>query len=164
MEKMRQITIRPAVEDDLEAFLKLGEAIGNPPGVWKNNSKSDFHDLQERMKEGEKIFLLAIIGHKIIGFVVIHLFRRLDPTGYDPKSCTVGVVVHPGYRKQGIGARLVRQGLKEAKTRGIETAYISTGIENIAMQKLAEKLGFTQYAIIEKEGWRFPRYKRRIST
>jgi len=117
MEKMRQITIRPAVEDDLEAFLKLGEAIGNPPGVWKNNSKSDFHDLQERMKEGEKIFLLAIIGHKIIGFVVIHLFRRLDPTGYDPKSCTVGVVVHPGYRKQGIGSQINTTRLERSKNK-----------------------------------------------
>ena len=160
---MRGASVRPARETDLQAFLELGEAMGNTPGVWKRNPQSDFHDLLSKMKEGKKIFLLCSLGQgAIAGFAIMHLFRRLDPSGFDPKSCTVGVAVHPNYRRQGIGTKLIQYGLMEAKVRGIETAYTSTGIENIGMQKLAEKLGFTRYAVPEKDGTTFPRYKRQI--
>jgi len=46
MKEMRHAcTIRPARKRDLEDFLELEEAIGNPPSVWKSNHESDFSDL-----------------------------------------------------------------------------------------------------------------------
>jgi len=160
---MQPLSIKPAEEADIQAFLNLGKAIGKVPGVWGKNPQSDFYDLVKKMKEGKVIFLLAILGKEmIVGFVVAYLFKKLDPTEFDPKSCTIGVAVHPNFRKRGIGTTLIKYGLKEAKKRGIETVYISTGIENIAMQKLAEKLGFIKYAILERDGWNFSRYRRKI--
>ena len=159
---MRGASIRPAGESDLQAFLAFGEAMGNTPGVWKNDPQSDFHDLLSKMKEGKKIFLLCVKEDAVTGFAIMHMFRRLDPSRQDPKSCTVGVAVHPDFRRQGIGTRLAQQGLKRARARGIRMAYTFAKVENIGMQKLAEKLGFARYAISEKDGWRFSRYKRRI--
>jgi len=37
-----------------------------------------------------------------------------------------------------------------------------TFMDNIAMQKLAEKVGFIKYAVIERDGLQFPRYKRKV--
>jgi len=160
---MQPLSIRPAKDADLEEFLSLAKAIGKVPGVWGKGRRSDFYNYLKEMKEGKIIFLLAILEEvKIVGFSTVKLFKRLDPSEFDPKSCTIGVAVHPNYRRQGVGTQLIEYGLKEAKKRGIETVYTSTGIENIALQKIAEKLGFIRYAVLERDGWKFPRYKRKI--
>ena len=150
---MQPLSIRPAKDADLEDFLSLAEAIGKVSGVWGNDPRSDFYSYLKEMKEGKIIFLLAIFEEKIVGFSTVKLFKRLVPSEFDPKSCTIGVAVHPNYRRQGVGTQLIEHGLKEAKKRGIE---------NIAMQKIAEKLGFIKYAVLERDGWKFPRYKRKI--
>jgi len=160
---MQPLLIKLARLEDMTAFLELGRTIGEVPGVWGKNPQEDFIDHLQAMKKGKEIFLLVISKkYMIIGFVVVHLFKRLDPTGFDRQSCTVGVAVHPEYRRRGIGTQLIQRALKEAKEHGIEEVYTSTGIENIGMQRLAEKLGFIRYAIIEKNGWKFTRYKREI--
>ena len=159
----QSLSIRPAKEDDMQAFLTLGKAIGDVPGVWGKNAQSDFLTYSEDMRKGGMMLLLAFVEHKkLVGFSTVKFFRRLDPSGFDPKSCTIGVAVHPSYRRRGIGTELIKHSLEEAKRQGFETAYTSTGIENVAMQKLAEKCGFTKYAILEWNNRKFPRYKRRI--
>jgi len=141
----------------------FGKAIGDVPGVWGKDAQSDFLTYLEDMRKGRMMLLLALVEQKkIVGFSTVKFFRRLDPSGFDPKSCTVGIAVHPSYRRRGIGTELVKHTLEGAKRRGFETAYTSTGIENVAMQKLAEKCGFTEYGVLEKNGSKFPRYKRRI--
>jgi len=160
---MQPTLIRPARDTDLEGFLDLAKAIGNISGVWGKDPKNDFCDYLKEMNEGKTILLLAIAEHgKIVGFSTVHLFKRLDPSLFDPQSCKVGVAVHSDYRRRRIGTKLIEHGLLEAKKRGIRTVYTSTGIENFAMQKLAEKLGFVKYAILVKNGLKFPRYKRNI--
>jgi len=160
---MQPAPIRPARKADLEEFLSLAEAIGKVLGVWGKDPRSDFHNYLKEMKEDKITFLLAIFEQeKIVRFSTVKLFKRLDPSESDPKSCTIGVAVHPNHGRQGVGTQLIEYGLKEAKKRGIETIYTSTGNENIAMQKLAEKLGFIKYAVVERDGWKFPRYKRKI--
>lgn len=78
MKEMRHAcTIRPARKRDLEDFLELEEAIlvilqASGRAIMKAIS------VTSRMKEGEKIFLLGILGHRIVGFVIIHLSRKLD--------------------------------------------------------------------------------------
>jgi len=160
---VQSLLIRPAKKVDMEGFLNLARAIGEVPGVWGENPRSDFYGYLKEVKEDKVTFLLAVVEqNKIVGFSVVKFFKRLDPSGFDPKSCIVGVAVHPDYRRRGIGTKLIEYGLEEAKKRGIETAYTSTGIDNIAMQQLAQKLGFTKYAVLERDGWKFPRYKRKI--
>jgi len=160
---MQSLSIKAAVESDLQAFLDLGRATGEIPGLWGKNPEDNFYNMLRKMKDGKVILLVGSFGQDmIVGFVVVYMFKKLDPSGFDSKSCTVGVAVHPNFRKRGIGTKLIEHGLREAKEQGIETAYISTGIENVAMQKLAEKLGFVKYAVLERDGSKFPRYKREI--
>lgn len=160
---MGTLLIRPAEQMDLEGFLSLSRAIGKVPGVWGEDPRKDFYGYIKDMEENRLAFLLAVFEQKeIIGFSVVKFYKRLDPSEYDPTSCTIGVAVHPVYRRRGIGIELIECGLKEARKRAIETVYTSTFIDNVAMQKLAEKLGFFKYAVIERDGTKFPRYKRKV--
>ena len=160
---MESLLIRPAEQADLEGFLSLARAIGEGNGIWGEDPRMDFQGYIRDMKEDRLTLLLAFVGKKeIVGFSVIKFYKRLDPSEYDPTSCTIGVAVHPDYRRRGIGTELIESGLREARKRAIENAYTSTFIDNVAMQKLAEKLGFIKYAVIERDGLQFPRYKRKL--
>jgi mycothiol synthase len=50
--------------------------------------------------------------------------------------------VHPHYHKLGLGQAIVTAGLLALKARGARFAKLGTSSHNIAMQKLAESLGF----------------------
>jgi len=160
---MESLLIRPAELADLGGFLSLAKAIGEDHDVRGRDPKGDFYGYLKDMKDDRLAFLLAFIGQKeFVGYSVVKFHKRLDPSDYDPTSCTIGVAVHPDYRRRGIGTKLIECGLKEARKRAIETVYTSTFFDNIAMQKLAEKLGFIKYAVIERDGLQFPRYKRKV--
>lgn len=59
-------------------------------------------------------------------------------TGYtDP------IGIHPLYQRMGLGKAVITAGLKALRSKGAETATLGTSSENIAMQHLAESLGFT---------------------
>ena len=58
-------------------------------------------------------------------------------TGYtDP------IGTHPRYQRLGLGRAIVTAGLQELQRRGAKTARLGTSSENLAMQRLAERLGF----------------------
>jgi len=160
---MESLLIRTAELADLEGFLSLARAIGEDHDVRGRDPRSDFYGYLKDMKEERLTFLLAVDEQKgIVGFSTVKFHKRLDPSQYDPTSCTIGVAVHPDYRRRGIGTALIERGLEEARKRAIQTAYTSTFMDNIAMQKLAEKVGFIRYAVMERDGLQFPRYKRKI--
>jgi ribosomal protein S18 acetylase RimI-like enzyme len=161
-ELIGSLLIRPAELGDLEGFLSLTRAIGEAHDVQGRDPRSDFYGYLRDMKEDRLEFLLAVVEQVIVGFSVVKFHKRLDPSRYDPTSCTIGVAVHPDFRRRGIGTALIERGLEEARKRAIETVYTSTFMDNIAMQKLAEKVGFIRYAIIERDGLQFPRYKRKV--
>jgi RimJ/RimL family protein N-acetyltransferase len=54
----------------------------------------------------------------------------------------VGWTVHQDYSGKGIGTRLVKAVLREAKRRGFKKIEAEAAIENIASERLARKLGF----------------------
>ena len=61
-----------------------------------------------------------------------------DQTGYtDP------IGTHPRYQRLGLGKAIVSAGLRALKERGATVAKLGTSSENLSMQKLAERLGFT---------------------
>lgn len=51
---------------------------------------------------------------------------------------------HPLYQRRGLGKAMVTAGLQGLKERGVSIAQLSTGSNNIPMQRLAKSLGFTR--------------------
>jgi len=53
------------------------------------------------------------------------------------------VATHPNYQRMGLARSLLLTGMKLLKERGMESAYLGTSGNNIAMQKTAESVRFT---------------------
>jgi mycothiol synthase len=66
--------------------------------------------------------------------------------GFDDPDQTIGytdpIGTHPSYQRVGLGKALVSAGLIALKNAGASTVRLGTSSDNIAMQKLASKLGF----------------------
>ena len=66
--------------------------------------------------------------------------------GFDDPGRTVGytdpIGTHARYQRQGLGRAIVTAGLHALRDRGATTAELGTSSENVAMQRLAEALGF----------------------
>lgn len=115
---MQSLLIRLAEQADMIGFLRLARAIGEVGGVWGEDPRTDFQNYTKDMKEDKIAFLLALVGKgEIVGFSIVKFYKRLDPSGFDPNSCTIGIAVHPNYRRRGIGTKLVECGLEEARKR-----------------------------------------------
>jgi ribosomal protein S18 acetylase RimI-like enzyme len=52
------------------------------------------------------------------------------------------VATHPGFQRRGLARALLLAGLHKLKQRGIETAVLGTSSENVAMQRVAQAVGF----------------------
>lgn len=58
------------------------------------------------------------------------------------EAYTEPIGVHPDFRSLGLGKSILALALKSLRERGIKTARLGTSSENLAMQHLAEALGF----------------------
>lgn len=58
--------------------------------------------------------------------------------------------VREGYKGRGLGAAVVTAGLNALQARGAKVAQLGTSSQNLAMQRLAERLGF---ALISETFW-----------
>ncbi len=52
------------------------------------------------------------------------------------------VATHPDFQRQGLAKSLLLTGLHRLKQRGLETAVLGTSSENVAMQRVAQAVGF----------------------
>lgn len=84
--------------------------------------------LVEHVREGPNyipaLALVALADDKIVGYI---LFSKIGITNGDVRyeSLTLApMVVHPSYRKQGIGAKLITQGLQKATDMGYTSVLV----------------------------------------
>ncbi|XP_049959764.1 N-alpha-acetyltransferase 80 isoform X2 [Schistocerca serialis cubense] len=74
---------------------------------------------------------------------------KLTPLPAEPNACFVeSVVIHPSYRKQGLGKALMNASENEAQKLGLHTVYLST----IDQQGFYLKLGYTECAPVSVYG------------
>lgn len=81
--------------------------------------------------------IAAAPDSRLAAYVVCGVFETAEKTGYtDP------VATHPDYQRMGLSRALLLTGLGLLKARGITTARLSTGSDNLAMIKTAESAGY----------------------
>ena len=76
-------------------------------------------------------------GKTIGGFIDIYSFDS------DPDTGIVVIALEPGARGTGLATKLVQKALKKLPSLGITKVIWRADVDNIASQKLAQKLGFT---------------------
>ncbi|GAP12713.1 acetyltransferases [Longilinea arvoryzae] len=62
--------------------------------------------------------------------------------GGKKEGWTDPVGVHPAYRRQGLARALILTGMHRLRERGIDTALLGASSANVAMQRVAERIGF----------------------
>jgi GNAT superfamily N-acetyltransferase len=122
------ISIRPAVESDVEALCSL--------------------DLIARQEDERREFIrggvasgscfVAVAGEEVIGYGV------LNYTFYD-NGCIDMLYVHSDYRRRGAGAALLQHMESLCRTPKL---FTSTNLSNLRMQSLLAKLGYELSGVI----------------
>jgi ribosomal protein S18 acetylase RimI-like enzyme len=91
--------------------------------------------------------LVAWSDNKPIGAVWYRLFDESNK-GYgfvDNETPELGIAILPEYRKQGIGAILMKEIIQQAKFDGYKSLSLSVNPDNHLAVRLYEKLGFENY-------------------
>ena len=133
---MSELVIRDMREADVAAVA----AIGRGASELKTNEDDEFWD-DELLKDwvaGDDVMLVVESGGQVVGFMLTQI-HKATKAGY-----LSDVAIHPDWRGQGIGSRLIEAVLARLKERGIQYVYGLTKVENEKIHGLLKKFGFTQ--------------------
>ena len=92
------------------------------------------HRSDDEIATNIRSYTLAFEGERLVGFVALHIHA---PTLAEVRS----LVVDRDYRGKGVGSRLVKESIKEAKALGIKELFTLT-----YQKAFFERLGFREIA------------------
>ena len=123
---MTALHILPLDSGSLSAVAKIESECFSTP--WSESSL-------KLLLTGENGGLVAMDGERIVGYI--------GYLGVIDEYEITNVAVSPNYRRQGIGAALVRALWKKAEENGIVRVTLDVRPSNLPAVTLYEKLGFT---------------------
>jgi mycothiol synthase len=136
--------LRTDVRADIEALNWLANECfkGNPivaPKTVEETRQSLLNNSVFKQQE----FFFAVLDKRNVGYIGLGIDERYN-TEHEVKSGFInGIGVLPTYRKKGIGTRLMLQGLKTLKVRGMTSTTLDTEDNNpTRAMTLYEKIGF----------------------
>ncbi len=100
-----------------------------------------------------KAFLVAEVDGKIVGYVMsrVELGAGFLSGFLVKRGHIVSIAVLEGYRRRGIGEKLMRLAMEAMKTEyGATEVYLEVRVSNKPAIKLYEKLGFKIVRVLEK--------------
>lgn len=100
-----------------------------------------------RAIRGDFIQHVAVADGRVVGWCDIDIPTRpvLRHTG------TLGIGIVPGYRDQGLGARLILSALDAARQRGLVRVSLYVRTDNTRAVRLYERLGFVHEGRLRRE-------------
>ena len=99
-------------------------------------------------KNPDSIYFVAV--DKLKQKIVAHIGYHFKKSGRDRHVIDLGWIVHPDYEGQGIGSKMLKSILEDAKKRGFKRAEAEMAIKNIGSWKIALKNGFKIEGIKKK--------------
>jgi ribosomal protein S18 acetylase RimI-like enzyme len=152
---VRELTLEVAKPRDLaevEALVKL--AYGEFREYFPETAWSAWMDNISKVVHAEVgIILLAVESGKIRGVVKFYPDAASSKMGsWPPGAAAIRILaVHPDYRGQGLGRRLVQECLNRARSLKIPKIYLYTGTFMKAARQLYERFGFQRIPEYDKE-------------
>lgn len=137
------LKIRPASEADLH---ELAEIAANREGGPAERWRRSFQRLLEEARAGRALVLAAALGARVIGFGKAAYFTPPagSPSNVAPEGWYLsGLVVRPGDRDRGVGARLTASRLAWIAERG-DRAYYFANARNQVTIDLHRALDFVE--------------------
>jgi len=98
------------------------------------------HFIHERLNNNESVVYVAMDGDKPVGFT--QLYPKYSSARAVKNWILNDLYVDAEYRKQGIGAKLIKQAAEFAKKSEAQFIQLETAVDNYTAQSLYEDLGF----------------------
>ncbi|AWR95640.1 GNAT family N-acetyltransferase [Acidianus brierleyi] len=126
------VTLRRAKEEDWNKIYELYSTLSDDDLYLRyfHLYRPTVEDVKKLTNENDHITILAEYNGKIIG----------EGTIYNDGEFSL--VVHPEFRRYGIGSMIVKSLINEGKRMGLKKIKFYTLSENMPMIKLGRKLGF----------------------
>lgn len=96
--------------------------------------------IKERLDNNESVIYIALDGDKPIGFT--QLYPKYSSAGAVKNWILNDLFVDAGFRKQGIGAKLIKHAAGFAKASGSQFMQLETAVDNYIAQSLYQDMGF----------------------
>jgi [ribosomal protein S18]-alanine N-acetyltransferase len=123
---MDEIKLRETTPDDIPSMLAIERLSFSTP--W---SGSAFLSEIGKPYSFQKV---ALAEDKIVGYICVN--HILD------EAHIMNLAVHPGFRRRGIAAILLKKAVNELKEKGVCYFYLEVRFSNLAARKFYEKSGF----------------------
>ncbi len=108
--------------------------------------EAELKKILQQTTELEGLFLLAVAGEEIAGFVTTTIYRQTpeDLLGTNPSNIgrLTNLYISPLHRQKGLGTTLVHKAEEYVLSRGCDVMKIEVFVPNDAAKKLYEKLGY----------------------
>ncbi len=136
--------LNPLSDDEVRAVVE----IEMHPAVREWLVEYVFEDFDKEFEDYKRFFrdirgndkvevLVAKLGGRVVGFLALWVMEEQSE-----HARSIGVSVHPDYWCRGIATELVKESIELARALGVRKLVIETVGENVAMRRVAEKLGF----------------------
>ena len=141
------LQIRPATGSDIGALVGLL--------AWLFAQEADFAPDAAKQERGLRLILeqpavgriyCAVAGDVVVGMVSL-LFTVSTAEG-GRAAWLEDMVVHPDWRGQGIGARLLQEAIRQARVAGCCRITLLTDAGNAAAQEFYGRAGFARSAMV----------------
>jgi len=138
-----QVQVRPAVAEDWEAFLVLVEGLYQELGEETPSRHRLVKLFDDAVVPGSPFKLLfAVVGDELCGMLSLAIVPTTQGAGCFAYLDDVFVLEQ--YRGQGIGSKLMREALNDARRSGCVRVELGTRRDNIRARRLYERLGFDE--------------------
>ncbi len=144
------VTVRKMTEADLTAAGKMGADLIRLHHAWDetrffmvDNPDSGYRwFLGTQLKNPETVLLVADVDGTVAGYFYGSVEERDWQRLLDPHGAISDIFVDERFRKQGVGAALMKAGIAALEGLGAKQMVLSSATPNAQAQKLFESLGF----------------------
>ena len=140
---MEKFTVREFRPEDLESVMLINKVC------LPENYSPDF--FMEHHWENPRIFLVAQIGEKVVGYNMCRIESGISNIKRDfaKKGHVISIAVLEDYRGMGIGQKLMEEGMKNVRECGASEIYLEVRQSNLPAIQLYRKLGFRAVRVLE---------------
>jgi ribosomal protein S18 acetylase RimI-like enzyme len=132
------VEIREAGEDDTDELFELYALVVEEGGAFPTAPPATRDDFERAWMRGKTAILVARSRGSLAGSY--HLLPNYP--GRASHIANAGYMVHPAFRRQGIGRTLVEHSIAEARRRGFDALMFNLVFASNPARRLYEHLGF----------------------
>lgn len=148
--------IRKAKKSDIDEIIRIADQLRKTEApLDKTRNMKDDSYLSDIYKKRElkyissrkKIFLVAVLDGKIVGYVNGYIVENSEIYYYEPIAYLDCLCVDKTVRNQGIGKCLIDEFTSVVKSKGAKYIKLNAFENNIPAVTLYKKLGYEEYSV-----------------